>query len=159
MAPTERSRARTVDVDWADLELAFRDGTGTESYLDRESGEVVSVVAGFADEAEVRERLARHPGRYVVVTPLDASFSREVLKLFVDRLRPSTLKDELALALVGPGGLQRSMALLHDDKAARASYLRFEQSEVWRRVERFLREHHVQAGTPAPALDLFEGQG
>ena len=44
---------RTLDIDWADLEIAFRDA-GSESHLDTESGDVLSIVDGFDDERDLR---------------------------------------------------------------------------------------------------------
>ena len=54
-----------LDVDWADLELAFRDATGTENYLDLLSGEVLSVVPGFSDEEESRDQIRKEPRRFL----------------------------------------------------------------------------------------------
>lgn len=148
---------RTLDIDWADLELAFRDATGAESFLDRESGEVLTLVRGFDDERDVREKLKRFPARYVKVEPLDASFTRDVLRAFIARLGAGKMKGELEEAATGPGGIARTMALLKDDKPTLAAFARFEQSELVRRVEAFLAAHGLKSGTEPPPPDLFEG--
>ncbi|HEY1099410.1 MAG TPA: hypothetical protein VGF99_10795, partial [Myxococcota bacterium] len=75
---------RTIDIDWADLEIAFRDA-GSESWLDTTAGEVVSIVDGFDDEAEIRERLTRFPGRFVRIPPVDKQWSTDVLARFIAR--------------------------------------------------------------------------
>lgn len=148
---------RTLDIDWADLELAFRDATGAESFLDRESGEVLTLVRGFDDERDVREKLKRFPGRYLKLEPLDASFTREVLRAFIARLGSSKMKGELQDAAEGPGGIARTMALIKDDKPTLAAFARFEQAELVRRVEAFLAQHGLKSGTEPPPPDLFEG--
>jgi hypothetical protein len=148
---------RTLDIDWADLELAFRDATGAESWLDRESGEVLTVVKGFDDERDIREKLKRSPQRFVRVQPLDASFTRDVLAAFIARLAPGRTKKELEEAAEGPGGIARTMALLKGDKPTLAAFARFEQAELVRRVEAFLAGHGIKSGTEPPAPDLFEG--
>lgn len=147
---------RILDLDWADLELAFRDATGAESYLDQESGEVVTLVRGFEDERDIRDKLKRFPSRFVRIVPVDKSFTKEVLVAFVSRQK-GVLRKKLEEAVSGPGGIARAMALLNDDKAALAAFSRLEQSELVRLVETFLAQHGLKSGTEPPAPDLFEG--
>lgn len=147
---------RTLDFDWADLELAFRDATGAESFIDRESGEVLTLVRGFDDEKDIRDKLKRYPTRFVKVSPLDKSFTLEVLQSFAQRQRGS-LRTQLDEALAGPGGIARAMALLKEDKPALTAFARLEQSELVRVVEKFLASHGLKSGTEPPAPDLFEG--
>lgn len=151
---TER---RHLDVDWLDLELAFRDTTGTESYLDLDTGEVVSIVPGFPDEADLRRSVAEAPGRYVALQPLDTGFSRAVMRRFVERLPEGKLKRQLRMAERKSGALTRSLAILRGDEAALASWHRFEQSAFWDHVDRYLRERGVVPETSPPGVELFEG--
>jgi hypothetical protein len=147
---------RTLDIDWADLELAFRDATGAESWLDQDTGEVLTLVRGFDDERDVKDKLKKFPGRFLKLVPFDKTFTKDALAAFVDHATGS-LKRELAQALAGPGGIARAMALLKDDKPAFASFARFEQSELVKKVEQFLAGHGIRAGTEPPPPDLFEG--
>jgi hypothetical protein len=146
---------RTLDIDWADLEIAFRDA-GSESHLDTESGDVLSIVDGFEDERDLRERLARFPGRFVRLVPVDKAWSCEVLNRFAARQR-GKLKLTLVEAMAGPGALSRATALLREDKAVWASFSRFEQSELLRHIEQFLAAHQLRSEAQAPGLELFEG--
>ena len=147
---------RTLTIDWADLEIAFRDA-GTESYLDKEGGEVLSIVDGFDDERDLRERLARFPGRFVRVVPVDKAFSTAVLERFIARQKAGPFTKRLVEAFSGAGGLSRTMALLREDKATFASFSRFEQAELLKTIEDFLRKHGLHADSDPPALELFEG--
>lgn len=146
---------RTLDIDWADLEIAFRDA-GSESHLDTQSGEVVSIVDGFDDERDLRERLARFPGRFVRIAPVDKAWSTEVLHKFIARQR-GKLKEALVEAVTGAGALSRATAVLRDDKAAWASFSRFEQSELLKCIEQFLADQQLKSEAAAPSLELFEG--
>lgn len=148
---------RTLDVDWLDLELAFRDATGTESYLDLDSGEVVSVVPGFSDEAELKDIIARDPERYVLLEPIDTRFARDVMRRFTERMPEGTLRRRLFAAERKTGAYTRSLAILREDEAVLASYHRFEQAAFWDHVERYLSERGVAPETPAPGVELFEG--
>jgi len=53
---------RTLEIDWADLEIAFRDNvSGVDSFLDLETGEVVAII----DENDLDARnVAREPERF-----------------------------------------------------------------------------------------------
>lgn len=146
---------KTLDIDWADLEIAFRDA-GTESHLDTIGGEVLSIVDGFDDERDLRERLARFPGRFVRIVPVDKQWSTEVLHRFVARQR-GALKQQLVEAVSGAGALSRATAVLKDNKAGWASFSRFEQAELLKHIEQFLADHGVRTEEAAPGLELFEG--
>lgn len=146
-----------VDVDWADVELAFRDATGTESFLDRSTGEVLSVVPGFFDEEEVRDLLEREPSRYLPLEPVDTAFAREVMRAFIAQLPRGSLRQRLDASLKKTGGLTRCMELLDEDKEALSSFHRFEALRFWDHVERTLREAGVEPQSAPPSVELFEG--
>lgn len=148
---------RLLDVDWFDLELAFRDTTGTENHLDLETGEVVSVVAGFVDEQELRAILKRDATRFVSLPPVTATDARVFMADFVDSLEPSEARKSLKVTSVGAGSLTRCVTLLREDDAMLGRYYRFEQLRFWEHVERFLKENGVQASSRTPSVDLFEG--
>jgi hypothetical protein len=146
---------RTVEIDWADVEIAFRDA-GTESYLDQESGDVLSIVDGFDDERDLRERLARFPGRFVRIIPVDKAFSSAVVERFIARQKPAAAK-KLREAFSGAGGLSRVMTQLREDKALLQAFSRYEQAELLRHIEVFLASHGLASADDAPGLELFEG--
>lgn len=146
---------RKLDIDWADLEIAFRDA-GTESYLDKESGEVVSIVDGFDDERDIRERLTRFPGRFARIVPVDRAFTADVVSRFVQSQK-GAMKKKLTEAAAGPGGLSRFMTTVREDKSVLASFARVEQAELLKKIEAFLQAQNVSSKETAPALELFEG--
>ena len=147
---------RTLNIDWADLELAFRDATGAQSFLDQESGEVLTLLRGFDDERDIKDKLKRFPDRFLKLAPLDKGFTHAALAQFIGRVT-GPLHNKLRAAFEGPGGIARAMALLQDDKPTLASFARFEQAELVRAVESFLSAHGIRCGIEPPAPDLFEG--
>ena len=147
---------RTLDIDWADLEIAFRDATGARSWLDRETGEVVTLLPGFDDEADLQGKLRTFPDRFAALDPVDKQFTQAVLRNFIERTS-GAFKGKLADAAFGPGGLARAMALLKEDRATWARFARCEQEALVAHIERFLEGQGIRAGNRAPAPDLFEG--
>jgi|GEM_PF-867834 len=149
----------TLDVDWFDLELAFRDTTGTDNYLDTQTGDIVSVVAGFADEKELRGVLLKDPQRFVHLPPLTAVDARRFMGQFIDSIEAGYMKRRLQSQRHGAGSLTRCVAILRTEPAMLSRYHRFEQSAFWEFVEGFLRDHGVVPADRAPTVDLFEGLG
>ncbi|MBI1949332.1 MAG: hypothetical protein HYS27_26830 [Deltaproteobacteria bacterium] len=147
---------RTLDIDWADLEIAFRDASGAKSWLDMETGEVVTLVPGFDDEADLQGKLRTFPARFAALRPVDKQFTQRVLQSFI-AASGGALKGKLGDAAAGPGGLARAIALLKDDRTAWARFARLEQQALMAHIERFLEEQGIKAGSRAPAPDLFEG--
>ena len=147
---------QVLDVDWSDLELAFRDATGAQNYLDRESGEIMTVVQGFSDEEELKDLLKKNPERYVRVPSIDAAHARGVMARFIASLPASPAKVKLTKTTTGAGALTRALAILRDDDALLQRYYRFEQAAFWRHVEEFLSASSISPKTPAPSPELFE---
>jgi hypothetical protein len=145
-----------LDVDWADLELALRDAA-TDSYLDKESGAVVSVVVGFDDERDLRDKLARFPDRFLRLPPLEAAFTRDALRAFAERVDDKGLRKKLQQATEGKGGVATGIALLKADARLWAAFARFEQGELWERLQQFLKQSGVAPASPPPAVELLEG--
>lgn len=163
VVPLREVPVSVLDVDWGDLELAFRDATGTPNYLDVQSGEVVSVVPGFGDAGELRELIQRQPERFAAIAPIDAGHARHVMGEFLGRLPADQRRRFAAAGLRGsplpPGGLTKCLALLREDEALLQSYYRFEQASFWRHVEAFLASAGVTPASRAPGVELFEDAG
>lgn len=146
-----------TDIDWLDIELAFRDTTRTESYLDRETGEVLSVVPGFSDEAQLRAAIRRSPARYFRLVPVTTEYARDVMHRFVGRLPASATQRRLLALQRKTGAYTRCLALLQQHPALLEDFHRFEQSAFWDHVERDLTNAGIVAGSRPPGIELFEG--
>lgn len=148
---------RKVDVDWLDVELAFRDTTATESFLDQRSGEVVSIVPGFPDEIELRALITRESAYFLRLTAVDTAFARDVMRRFVRRMPEGTLQRRLVALQQKTGAYTRSLALVKQDAGLYASFHRFEQTLFWDHVENYLAEAGVAPLSRPPGVELFEG--
>ncbi len=155
--PGQEESVPKLDVDWVDLELAFRDATGTENLLDLESGEVLCIVPGFEDEGELRDLIGKDPGRYLELSPVDVGFARTVMRDFLATLPGGPLREELAAGFKKTGGLTRCMELLDNDASTRGAYHRYEQARFWAHVDDVLRYAGVEPQSAPPTVDLFEG--
>jgi hypothetical protein len=146
---------KEIKVDWNELELAFREISGTKNYIDVFTGAIVSVVPGFEDEEEVHQLINQNPHRLMEICPLDANFGRAVLRRFIQQNIAPNLRNELTQALEGPAGLTYSMNIIKRDGESLSHYHRFEQELFWEHVHTFLVDCGILPTNRAPQPELF----
>jgi hypothetical protein len=146
----------TLDLDWMDLELAFRDTTDTESYIDTNTGELVSVLPGFPDEAELRDMIQLADDQYVRISPVNTDFSKAVLLQFIKQISGHAILKKLDAEEAGVGSYAKSIQILRQDKEVLQLYYRFEQDSLWSHIMEALGSAGLEAATPPPEPELFE---
>ena len=146
---------KEIKVDWNELELAFREISGTKNYIDVFTGAIVSVVPGFEDEEEVHQLINQNPHRLIEICPLDANFGRAVLRRFIQQNIAQDLRNELTQAMDGPAGLTYSMNIIKRDGESLSQYHRFEQELFWEHVNTFLVDCGILPTNRAPQPELF----
>ncbi|MFH1812094.1 MAG: UPF0158 family protein [Pseudomonadota bacterium] len=96
-----------IAVDWSALEAAFENHSPeVRSYLDRHSGELLSLVGGEADTArgvEVRE----NPERFLFVEPVPSREQYRIMERFIATVTYPALAERLSDAIVGKGAFRR----------------------------------------------------
>jgi len=134
---------KMLDVDWADLEIAFRDAiSGVQSYLDLGSGEVVVII----DEHDLdAEHVARCPDRFLPIPAFSTSEGIEVLREFVAQLPSSELRRRLEFHCQAPGGLKRCLEILAESARLFDRFTRFEEQAIFERLHWWLAAHGIQA--------------
>ncbi len=144
---------RTLQVDWDDLELAFRDHTGARNFLDLSTGEVVTWLDELDERAQLDEYLTYNQ-RYCPIEPLTAEFSSNVVVEFLNRFTEPTHRTSL-LDELSTTGLQTVLNTINAETDLHHSFHRFEQAMIWKRVRRFLARQGIDADGEPPHLDLF----
>lgn len=139
---------KTLDIDWADLEIAYRDGsTGIESYLDRETGEVINV---FDREQPEWGLVRRQPERYLRVPGYRSEEARAVLRGYVQQLDASALRAALERALQEPAGLSRCSDILSESAQRLDDFARFEERAIYERLLLWLGALGILPALPPP---------
>ena len=146
---------KEIKVDWHELELAFREISGTKNYLDVFTGAIVSEVPGFEDEEEVHQLIDQNPHRLIEICPLNAHFGRAVMRRFILQNITPDLRADLSSAMQGPAGLTHSMNIIKRDGEALSQYHRFEQELFWEHVHTFLVDCGILPTNRAPQPELF----
>ena len=144
----EAIQLKQLDVDWADLEIAFRDAvSGVQSYLDLGSGEVLVII----DENDLDAGLVTHcPDRFLPIPAFTTSEGIEVLREFIAQLPSSELRRRLDQSAQGPGGLTRCLEILAESARLFERFSRFEEQAIYQRLHWWLAAHGIQAQQPPP---------
>lgn len=139
---------RTLDIDWAELEVAYRDSAaGMQSYLDTASGELLDT----HDPAD-SEQLAADPDRFAPVPVFSARDGIEVLRAFVEQLPQGPDRRLLARAARGPGALARCEVVLARAPRLGSEFRLFEEQVIAERLLYWLAALGLRARAPHPRL-------
>jgi hypothetical protein len=146
---------KTLDIDWEELELAFREVSDTENHLDLKNGRVVSIVPGLDDENELRNHVRLHRGHFALIQPLTLKQATAIVAEFSAGLSPGHVTDQIQASLQGAGAFSSALRILRADKRLWNQYGRHEQEAFWRHLGAFLTQHGIRPKTPPPQMELF----
>ena len=151
-----------MDIDWDEIQQALVvAATDEEHYLDRESGEVVSVSeseiesepdAGDEGEHEetLREEMENDPDRFVLITPVPIADRVEWMNAFVATLKEKSLSDQLLKASNGQQPERDFDRILRRHPDERARWIAFHDKQIHEVIECWAEENDVESDTPPP---------
>jgi len=94
--------------DWAALETAFEhNAPETHSYLDLQTGQVVTIVDSRPEDEEKRALVRRSNGRFVHIEPAASREQYRWMERFVRSVSDPALRERLVLAIDGKGAFRR----------------------------------------------------
>ena len=104
-----------VPIQWPELEAAFeRNAPNISSYLDVETGTVLSFVDGVPEDEEQRAVVLGDESRYILVDPASSREQYRWMEHFVASIDDETLQERLIIAIDGKGAFRRFKdVLLH----------------------------------------------
>ncbi len=136
---------KSIKVNWAYVETAFeRNSPDLHSYIDRDTGDVLVVVDGQAEDEENRRRIAETPERYVRIDPASSREQYRWMEQFVASLEEQQLMERLLVAIDGKGAFRRFKDVL-------LSYP--QERERWFNYRAALLHHHINQWFSSKGLD------
>jgi hypothetical protein len=136
---------KTIKVKWDYVETAFeRNSPDLQSYIDRDSGDVVVIVSGLPEDDENRRRIASNPERYVKIEPASSREQYRWMERFVTSVEEEELKERLLLSIDGKGAFRRFKDVLLSYPVER---------ERWFNYRADLLHHHINQWFEAKGLD------
>jgi uncharacterized protein UPF0158 len=159
-----------VDVEWEDLQAAFLSTrTDREYYLDRETGEVVSLGESDEDEDEggeddagdsgegsdeneenLRLEFENDPDRFVEITPVALSDLTEWMHAFILTVKGKELAQKLPQAANGHHPDRDFDRALRKEPTERARWLGFLETQVQEIIDGWTEENDIESETPPP---------
>lgn len=161
-----------MDVEWEDLQAAFLSTrTDQEHYLDRETGEVVSLSESEGDEDDVEENeegeedaggagedeedtlraeLENDPDRFVEIAPVPMSDLSEWMNAFIQTVKSKDLIKQLTESMNGYHPDRDFDRNLRKFPAERGRWLGFLESQVQEIIEGWIEENDIESETPPP---------
>jgi len=150
-----------VEVEWEDLQEAFLSTRmDREYFLDRETGEVVSLAGSdedleereeeSEDEENLRAEFENDPDRFVEVTPFPASDRLEWMTSFIQTVKVKDLHARLPEALNSNNPEREFDRILRNHPAERGRWISFMESQAQEIIEGWLEENDIESDTPPP---------
>lgn len=137
--------------DWTALETAFEhNAPETHSYLDLETGEVVTIVDSRPEDDEKRLEIRRSSGRFVHLDPASSREQYRWMERFVASVEDGALKDRLILAIDGKGAFRRFKDVLLSYPVERDRWFQYRANLLHIYISGWLRSKDIALGSHPP---------
>lgn len=158
--------ATKTPIDWDALETAVeRNSPDTESFLDLESGQVVTVVAGDPEAALRRKKVASNIEGYLRVEPASSREQYRWMERFVASVGDGALRERLIISIDGKGAFRRFKDVLLAYPAERERWFSYRSDLLHWHIHNWLNDTHIEPvseppwGVPQPPPELPKVDG
>lgn len=137
--------------DWSALETAFEhNAPETHSYLDLETGQVVTIVDSRPEDEEKRLSIRRYPTRYVHLDPASSREQYRWMERFVASVDDPALRERLVLAIDGKGAFRRFKDVLLSYPVERDRWFSYRANLLHIYINTWLGTKDIVLGEPSP---------
>jgi hypothetical protein len=156
-----------IPLDWDALETAVeRNAPDTESFLDRTSGQVVTVVAGDPEAPLRKRQIAENITTFVRVEPASSREQYRWMERFVSSVSDPALRERLIISIDGKGAFRRFKDVLLAYPAERERWFSYRSDLLHWHIHNWLKEADIAASEdppwgeakPPPELPQVEGK-
>lgn len=140
-----------ITVNWSDLEIAFeRNSPDQESFLDLETGDLLSITEGEPDAASRRAKVAGNPERYLRVDPASSREQYRWMERFVGSVADDALRDRLLVAIDGKGAFRRFKDVLLAFPAERERWFAYRSDLLHYHMQTWVDHMKIETANPPP---------
>ena len=140
-----------ITVNWSDLEIAFeRNSPDHESFLDLETGDLLSITEGEPDAAARRAKVAGTAERFLRVDPASSREQYRWMERFVGSVADEPLRDRLQVAIDGKGAFRRFKDVLLAFPAERERWFSYRSDLLHFHMQTWAEHMKIQTANPAP---------
>jgi hypothetical protein len=142
---------RTIPIRWTELETAFeRNSPDTESFINAKTGEVVTIVDGQPEAAELRSRVIAGGTGYVKVEPASSREQYKWMERFVVSVQDEALRERLVISIDGKGAFRRFKDVLLNYPAERERWFSFRAGLLHWHMQQWLEREEIEPAEAAP---------
>jgi hypothetical protein len=137
--------------DWSALETAFEhNAPETHSYLDLETGQVVTIVDSRPEDDDKRLAIRRSPAHFAHLDPASSREQYRWMERFVSSVEDKALRDRLVLAIDGKGAFRRFKDVLLSYPVERDRWFSYRSTLLHIYINGWLRSKDVALGENPP---------
>lgn len=147
-----------IQIDWSQLEQAFENhAPHIRSYLDRNTGELITVAGDRDDDDPMVMRVHARPEQFLVVDPVPSREQYRMMERFIDTVPPGALKEQLKDCIVGKGAFRRFKDAIGRYPEERKRWFAFRDVLLHLFILEWLKQHHIElVAMPDWTLELPE---
>ena len=140
-----------LELDWDALEIAVeRNANDTESFLDLNTGKVVTVTAGEVEAAARRQQIMENLRDYLRIEPASSREQYRWMEKFVGSVGDETLRDRLIMSIDGKGAFRRFKDVLLGYPAERERWFSYRADLLHWHIHNWLIAHDITSSVPPP---------
>ncbi len=137
--------------DWAALETAFEhNAPETNSYLDLDNGQVVTIVDSRPEDDDKRLLIRRSSHRFVHLDPASSREQYRWMERFVASVEDGALKERLILAIDGKGAFRRFKDVLLSYPVERDRWFQYRSNLLHIYINGWLNSKDITIGEQPP---------
>lgn len=142
---------RTIPFRWNELEMAFeRNAPDTESFVDSKTGEVVVVVDGQPESAELRARVVSGGEQFVKIEPASSREQYKWMEQFVAMVEDPALRERLLIAIDGKGAFRRFKDVLLNYPVERERWFTYRGDLLHWQIRQWMEREQIESTEPPP---------
>lgn len=142
---------RTIPIRWSELETAFeRNAPDTESYVDAKTGEVITLVDGQPETAELRTRVITGGEGYVKIEPASSREQYKWMERFVATVDDEALRERLVISIDGKGAFRRFKDVLLNYPVERERWFTYRGELLHWHMQVWIEREQIEPTEPAP---------
>jgi hypothetical protein len=142
---------KAIAIDWDGLETAVeRNAPDTDSFLDLETGQVVTVVAGDPEAPLMKRRIADNIQSFLRVEPASSREQYRWMERFVASVADPPLRERLIISIDGKGAFRRFKDVLLAYPAERERWFSYRADLLHWHIHGWLAEAGIVSSEPPP---------
>ena len=140
-----------LDLDWDALEIAVeRNSPDTDSYLDLQTGRVVTITSGDPEAALNRQQVSENIRNYLRVEPASSREQYRWMEKFVGSVTDEPLRERLIISIDGKGAFRRFKDVLLAFPAERERWFAYRSDLLHFHIQTWLEHMQIEVSNAPP---------